>query len=77
MKKIIIQYEDVSEIEAITCVREVIDSGRVSENSKGIKHFCWATTFKNKFSLKKILVAVRTKRTEKSPDSFIVYKIKK
>ena len=69
MKKLIINIDDsVTDLESLEVVHIVIGKGKVSK-ARGIKHYCWITKFHNGTT-----VSVRDKKTEKSADSFCVYK---
>jgi hypothetical protein len=69
MSRIIIDIPDdaIGLSEAMQCVREVILMGRVSKTTKGVKHFCWHTSFKNGLG-----VSARVKKKGQKSDSFVV-----
>ena len=56
---------------AMTCVKQVIDDGKVSTDTKGNKYNCWATMFNTDEG--KIVVSTRPYRKS---DCFVVYKYK-
>lgn len=68
MKIIIDNQANINDQLAVIYVSKVIKGGRVSE-ANNIKHYCWVTKFESGMT-----VVVRKKRTEKSADSFVVYK---
>ncbi len=71
--KIIVGIEDDTPIhQALECVLQVVSDGRISETSKGVKHFCWHTHFRNG-----VHVYTRTKKNNQTSDSFGVYSTKK
>lgn len=66
--KIIIKFDNgIDEIQALSNVLRVIQEGRVSKTSKGVKHFCWSTRFCNG-----ICVFVGVKKKNQTSDSFRV-----
>lgn len=65
-KKLIIRYEDVSELEALKYAKRVIDEGRVSHNSMG-KQFCYATRFADGINVAAFKPSSRT-------DTLVIYK---
>ncbi len=68
--RIIIDIQDDTPIhQALDCVKQVVYSGRISETTKGIKHFCWCSTFQSG-----ITVLTRIKKKDQTSDSFVVYK---
>ena len=71
MKLIIETRDNIDMATAIAYVESVMNKGRISEG-RGIKHYCWVCVFESG-----IVVAVRQKKTNKSADSFIVYKDKR
>lgn len=67
-KRIIINISNnISEEEALIKVLDVVCGGRVSENAKGIKHFCWLTDYGN------LKVSTKPKRKASTTDSFEVF----
>lgn len=65
-KRIIINFEGVTEQTAIHKVSRVIDDGRVSKNDT---HYCWLTVFSDG-----VVVSTCKKRKGQKTDSFIVYR---
>ena len=77
-QKIIITIEDDIEPElAVRMVEQVIEGGKVSEDMKGRKFYCWGTLFKTTHCAavedKKIFVGTRHTRNENTA-SFVVQK---
>ena len=71
-QKIIITIEDDIEPElAVRMVEQVIDGGKVSEDMKGRKFYCWGTLLESKDN--KFFVGTRHTRNENTA-SFIVQK---
>ncbi len=71
-RRIIIDIEDgISPSVATAHVGMTIHQGRISENTAGVKHYCWLTAFTNG-----LVVSVRRKRTPDAADSFRVYREK-
>lgn len=65
MGRIIINFEDVAESEAISLVRAVISNGRISKGPNG-DQYCWASISGD--------VSVFAEKTEAGTDVFRVYK---
>lgn len=63
MEKIIISIEDdIKTATAINAVKIVVADGKVSEDTKGRKYYCWATTFNTDEG--KIIVFTKQTRRE-------------
>ena len=72
MEKIHIEIrDDIKPSIAVQCVKQVIDMGMISHDSKGGEHYCWATRFAATEG--NIIVSVRPYRKS---DCFVVYKDK-
>ena len=70
--KLIINCYNIKPKEALLYVTSVIGDGKISE-ARGIKHYCWHTVF-NRGTKEETSVSVNQKKTEKSADSFNVYR---
>ena len=74
MAKISIEIrDDISPIQALEAVKQVMEHGKVSEGERGRKYYCWATVFKNTEDNSQFVVATRQYRKN---DCFVVYKTK-
>ena len=51
-------------------ISKVIEGGKVSENAKGVPHYCWATQFPP--SMGSCMVYARHKKKGQTSDSFLV-----
>jgi len=72
MGRIIIDFpENMSEMGALSYVRGVVESGRISE-AGGMKHFCWVTTFGVG-----VVVFTRQKKRGQKTDSFKIEEVRK
>lgn len=72
-KKLIINYDsDIDIKEALEKVGRVIESGKISENSKGRNFYCFLTTFLSKSCESEIAVSTNVAVSE-TTDSFTVY----
>jgi len=60
--------DDISDHDAISAVRQVIDAGKISVAAKGKKHYCFHTEFSNGVN-----VSARLKYNTDN-DNFAVYK---
>ena len=70
MAKIQIEIrDDINPSIAVQCVKQVIDMGRISHDSKGGEHYCWATRFAS--TKGNLVVSVRPYTKN---DCFVVYK---
>lgn len=67
MKRIIINYQNLKEQDALMYVNSVISSGRISN---GKKQYCYVTTFGKK---RNIVVTTKINKTG-TTDTFNVYK---
>ena len=66
--RIIIDVQDDTSIDrALDAVMLVVQMGKISVTSKGIKHYCWYSNFKNG-----VAVYTRTKKKNQTSDSFFV-----
>lgn len=66
--RIIIDVQDNTSLDhVLDAVRLVILNGKISKTTKGVKHFCWVTTFRNG-----IVVYTRHKKKNQKSDSFLV-----
>ena len=76
MSRIIINIEgDISDEKAIDLVKQVVKGGRVSVNTKGIKHYCWCTTWESPGRHEeRHVVFVNRKKKGQTSDSFNVWK---
>lgn len=66
-KTVRIDYQDVDLETALRVVRGVVQKGKISGDK--IKHYCWAVRYNTGE-----VVSTRKKKTNKSADSFVVYK---
>lgn len=74
MEKIIVTIEDdIAPATAMQAVLSVIYEGKVSQDTKGRKYYCWATTFQEDNG--KIIVFTKQTRNENTA-SFRVIKRK-
>ena len=70
MGRIIIDFdESTTPDRVLDRVRLVVLQGKISKTTKGIKHYCWHTSFRGGFE-----VSVRVKKKGQTSDSFIVWK---
>jgi hypothetical protein len=73
-KKIIIDNRaGISDINALIVIYKVVGKGRISKDTKDIKHYCWAVRMSTE-EYGDIVVHTRKKKNENSPDSFIIDK---
>ena len=64
--------DNISDELALELVSEVVRQGKVSQDNKGKKYYCWITTFN--VNGEEIVVYTRENRKN---DCFVVYKYKK
>ena len=63
--------DNISDELALELVSEVVKRGKVSQDSKGKKYYCWITIF----NIDNEEIAVYTRENRKN-DCFVVYKYK-
>ena len=74
MEKIIVTIEDgINPATALSAVQSVIEGGKISEDTKGRKFYCWGTTFY--LNGDKLVVSTNHTRNEHTA-SFKVWKSK-
>ncbi len=70
MSKIIIDVrDDIGDYEALEAVKEVVNMGKISKDSKGKEYYCWHTEIYNK-------IHVSTMDMKSKTVKFIVHKNK-
>lgn len=72
MARLIIDIQGAIPVhQAVECVRQVVSEGKISESTTGVKHYCWATRFRNG-----LVIFTKTRRKGQQSDSFVVRKDK-
>ncbi len=67
MGRIIIDNQSgLSDSLAVSLVKSAMAQGKISKNTKGVKHYCWCTVFEIG------TVFTRRKKVNQTSDSFIV-----
>lgn len=62
--------DDISDVDALECVLYAVKQGRVSQDSKGNRFYCWGILFPNPVdSLGSDKFVLWTNRTSKEPNS--------
>lgn len=62
--------DDISDVDALKCVLYAVERGRISQDSKGNKYYCWGILFPDpNDSLGPDKFVLLTNRTSKEPNS--------
>lgn len=59
--------DDISDVDALKCVLYAVKKGRISQDSKGNKYYCWGIDFCDSLGPDKYVLW--TNRTSKEPNS--------
>lgn len=70
MRKLTINIKDdsISDADALQLVMQVVDSGKISEDSRGEPFYCWATAFQHPTHTDKEIL-VYTSNHSKAPNA--------